>query len=218
MLVLSKNVHYRNIFSSSIMRRSILIAISASSLLLAACVDTTGLSDKSARTPAGNPSAAVIVQEFADLQCPACKASYETINKPLMEKYGSQIRFEFKHFPLTTLHAHALEAAQGAECAADQGKFWEFVDMDFSNQAELNSSAIRGWAKELGLDEALFDRCVRSGIKKNLIMAEEAEGEQKGVRGTPSYFVNGVKVEKTTLDAISADIERALQSQQSMPL
>ena len=187
--------------------KKLLLAFSAT-LLLAACVDKTGLSAESTRPPRGNPDAGVTVLEFADLQCPACRAAHELVSKPLLEQQGKRIRFVYKHFPLQQLHRYALEAAEASECAADQKKFWEFVDMDYERQDQLNSQALRDWAKELKLDVDLFDRCIRSHIKRPFILGEYDEGTKGGVRGTPTYFVNGVQVE-STVEALTKAINEA---------
>lgn len=187
-------------------------------LILAACsVDTTGLSAESAKKPKGNPAAAVTVTEYADLQCPACKSAHTLINAPLIEQYGSRVRFEFKHFPLTSIHPYAMEAAMASECAADQGKFWEFVDATYENQEQLTSGALRDWAKALALDEALFDRCLRSGIKRDAVTADQKGGEALGVNSTPSYFVNGQKV-ASNIATIGAAIEVAERQGSEAPL
>ena len=86
-------------------------------LLLTAC---GGGDAETSRTPKGNPNAAVLVEEFADLQCPACRAGHTTIVAPLLETYGNDIRFEHKHFPLRSIHRYALDADEMSECAADQ--------------------------------------------------------------------------------------------------
>lgn len=185
---------------------------------LAACgVDTTGLSPDSSRMAKGSDTALVTVTEYGDFQCPACKGAHTLINKPLVEQYGSRIRFAFKHFPLRAIHPYALEAAEAAECAADQGKFWEFVDLAYEEQENLSSSKLRDWANILGLDEALFDRCVRSNIKEDTILADYKEGEASGTEGTPTYFVNGTKV-PSSVDAISAAIDAIFQQTESAPL
>ncbi len=109
-------------------------------LSLAACgTDTTGLSADSSRGPAGNPNSAVTVTEFGDLQCPACRSAHTLLEKPLIEKYGSQVRFDFLHFPLQTIHPYALKLAEASECAADQEKFWEFLDVAYERQSELET-------------------------------------------------------------------------------
>lgn len=190
----------------------------ACGLLIAGCgVDTTGISAESSKTPKGSLSAAVTVSEYGDLQCPACQGAHELINKPLFEKYGNRIRFEFKHFPLQSIHPHAMEAALASECAADQGKFWEFVDLNYEKQKELSSVALRTWATALDLDTDLFDRCVRSRIKKEAILVEYKEGEAKGVDSTPTYFVNGTKV-TSSIEALTAAIDAALERAATTPL
>ncbi|MEK7563797.1 MAG: DsbA family protein [Patescibacteria group bacterium] len=178
-------------------------------LLVSACSDTTGLSKDSSRTPRGNANAAVAVVEYGDLQCPACQAAHTQINAPLLQKYGAQIRFEFKHFPLRSIHRYALEASMASECAADQGKFWEYVDVVYSEQKKLDIAQLSVWAKTLGLDEDLFDRCMKSKIKRTTVLADYEEGQGLGVTGTPTYFVNGKKVE-SGLDTLSAAIDEAL--------
>jgi protein-disulfide isomerase len=199
------------------MRTSFVLLFSAA--ILTACgVDTTGLSKESSRTVKGPSSALVTVTEFADFQCPACGSAYTLINVPLEEKYGNRIRFEFKHFPLRSIHTYAFEAAQASECAADQGKFWEFVDINYNNQKDLSSAALRDWGMTLGLDADLFDRCIRSGIKEDTVMENVTEGEKLGVAGTPSYFVNGQRVQTNNIDAISAAIDAALQQSKNVPL
>jgi protein-disulfide isomerase len=187
------------------MKRFLPLAFSL--LFVAACVDTTGLSAESSRPvhPKSNADAVVIVQEFADLQCPACKAAHEAIVKPLLEAQGSKIRYEFRHFPLRSIHRYALEAAEASECAADQGKFWEFVDMNYEKQSDLSNETLRQWAVQLKLNMDVFDRCVKSEIKRDHVMAEYEAGKKLGVTGTPSFFVNGKKVE-SNFDAITKAI------------
>ena len=178
---------------------------------LTACVDTTGLSGTLIRGPhpKTNPNAAVTVVEFADLQCPACRAAYDQIVKPLIDKYGMKIRYDFMHFPLRSLHRYALDAAEASECAADQGKFWQFVDIDYEHQDELNADAPHKWAESLGLDTKLFDRCTASHIKKAAILGEYQKGVDAGVGGTPTFFVNGKPVE-ADLTTLSKAIDDAL--------
>lgn len=183
------------------MRRTLPLSIAC--LLLVACVDTAGLSADSSKTPHPQTSANALVSvvEFADLECPACRTAHQTVNKAIIETYGNRITFSFKHFPLRSLHRYAYEAAQAAECAADEGKFWEFIDLAYEHQDQMSSSALRTWAAELGLDADRFDRCVKSGIKGDVVMADYVEGESLGVRGTPTYFVNGTATKAAELPA-----------------
>lgn len=183
-------------------------------LLLAACVDTTGLNGDlhTPPNPKSNASGAVLVQEYGDLECPACKAAYLQLNPELLKEYGKDIRFEFVHFPLQSLHPYAMAAAEASECAADQGKFWEFVDTDYNHQEDLDPAHIDQWAKGLGLDMDTFDRCTKSHIKRSAIQKSYDAGAALGVMGTPTYMVNGKPVE-ATMDALGAAIKQALQTQ-----
>lgn len=180
------------------------------SIALAACVDTTGISADSSKTPhpSTDANASVTVTEYGDLQCPSCQAAQSLVVEPLIQKYGKQISFEFRQFPLQALHPYAMIAAEASECAADQGKFWEFIDMDFDNQSSLSQDSIMKWATDLKLDMELFGRCFKSHIKRPTIQAEYAEGQKAGVTGTPTFFVNGKRVE-STITAISAAIDEA---------
>lgn len=187
-------------------------------VVLSACgVDTTGLSETSAKPVLGPDTSSVTVTEYADFQCPACASAYTLINKPLEEKYAANVRFAFKHFPLRAIHPYAYEAALASECAADQGKFWEFVELNYANQKDLSSEALRSWGTALGLDADLYDRCIRSEIKGDAVMSDAEEGEVMDVQGTPSYFVNGQRVQ-SSLEAISAAIDQELAKAESAPL
>ncbi len=192
------------------MRKLLLLA--APLTFLAACVDTTGLTatihtDLHPRT---SQNALVTVTEYADLQCPACRSAHGAVIQPLIEKYGTQIGYDYRHFPLASIHRYAMEAAEAAECAGDQGKFWEFIDTSYVNQKDLSSVVLRTWAKELALDVDLFDRCVDSHIKRKAIQASYDEGIARGVGGTPTIFVNGQKA-VATLDDLSEAIDAALE-------
>lgn len=188
-----------------------LLFLAAPLAVLAACVDTTGLTAAIHTDvhPQTSQNALVTVTEYADLQCPACRSAHPALVKPLIEKYGTQIGYDFRHFPLASIHRYAMEAAEAAECAADQGKFWEFIDHDYEHQDELSSAALREWAKELDLDEELFDRCVKSHIKRKAIQASYDEGIARGVKGTPTFFVNGQQT-VATIEELSKAIDAAL--------
>ena len=191
------------------MKRYLLaLALFAGATLAACGVDKTGLSADSYKTPTGNPAAAVTVTEYGDFQCPACGAAYLQIVKPLLQKYGSTIRYEFKQFPLQSIHQYALLAAEASECAADEGKFWQFVDLDYTHQQELSKDALYNWADQLGLNKDRFDRCLRSGIKQKAVLADYDQGTGLGVDATPTFFVDGKKIE-LSVDAIGAAIEAA---------
>jgi len=186
-------------------------AIAAALLLvLGGCASESGpvqLSSRSAH-PASNPNAAVLVVEYTDLQCPSCRRAHETIVKPLLASHGSQIRYELRHFPLRSLHRHALDAAMAAECAADQGKFWDYTDLAFRKQPQMSRENLRAWGAEISLDMPRFEQCLASEAKREIVLSEYREGKKRDVIGTPTFFVNQTKVEGT-LGAIEAAIEAA---------
>lgn len=190
------------------------------SLFFVACssIDTTGISSASTKTPKGPEVSAVTLTEFGDLQCPACKAAHTLLTKPLLEKYGSKIRFEYVQFPLQSIHAYAYKAALASECAADQGKFWEYLDLNYEKQEELPSAPYEAWAQSLSLNADLFHRCLASGIKGTAVDADVARGNALKVNSTPSYFVNGVRVESNTMEALSFAIDSAFVRSAKTPL
>lgn len=190
-----------------------LLALTAS-LMLVACVDTTGISAESSKGPhpSTDANALVTLTEYGDLQCPACKAAFTQLVEPLVAKYGKNIRVEFAQFPLTSIHQYAMAAAEASECAADQGKFWEFLHLVYTEQEQLSSDQLDVWGEQLKLDTDLYGRCRASHIKRDVIMADYEVGKALGVSGTPSFFVNGVKVESSTEEltkAIDAKLESA---------
>ncbi len=188
--------------------------IALSLLFLSACVSREGLSPESSKPPTGNPASSIIVEEFADLQCPACKGAHTTLVKPILEKYGQSIRYEFRHFPIRSIHAFAQEAAEAAECAADQGEFWEFVDDNYENQEKLSRADLIARAEKVGVaDLDLFERCIKSRIKRDTVQEEYEEGIERGVSGTPTFFIAGEKAPTNTLDALSVLIEAKMGQQ-----
>ncbi|HLD32907.1 MAG TPA: thioredoxin domain-containing protein [Candidatus Peribacteraceae bacterium] len=176
--------------------KNLLIIITACTLTLAGCVKGTGQPVASSRSahPGSNPNASVTVVEYADLQCPACRATNEQVVKPLLSQYGDRIRYEYRHFPLSSIHQYAFPAAEAAECAADQDRFWEFIEKAYERQDELDESALSDWAASLDIDMDLFRQCVQSRMKRQIVLSDYKEGRKAGVKGTPSFFVNGEKV------------------------
>ncbi len=175
------------------------LLLTLSALALTACVDTTGLSSESSKYPhpETGENAIVTVTEYGDLQCPACKSAHTMLVKPLIEQYGTRVRYEYRQFPLVSIHRYAMDAAEATECAADQGKFWELVDLIYTEQEKLTSDQLTTWGEQLGLDMDLYGRCRDSHIKRDAVMADYDAGKALGVSGTPSFFVNGQRVEST---------------------
>jgi len=147
-----------------------------------------------ALTPGNDPvlgpeNAKVTMYIFTDFECDFCSDAAETVSQ-LMEKYDGQVKFVFKNFPLSSINPNARKAAEAAECAFDQGKFWEYHDMLFEHQDSLEPSSLRAYATELGLDAEQFEACLDSGSKAQEVESDYKEGLSEGISSTPSFFVN----------------------------
>ena len=143
-----------------------------------------------------NPGAKITIVEFSDFQCPFCGRYQQTVHPQLLKQYveTGQVNFVYKHSAF--LGQESVWAAQAAECAADQGKFWNFHDLLFSrqngeNQGAFNKDKLSGFAKEMGLDMAKFEPCLTNDETLARVQADTQEGQAAGVRGTPTFFING---------------------------
>lgn len=162
----------------------------------------------------GNPDAAVVLEEYSDFQCPACGAMFPIVSE-LMEEYGDQIRFEYKHFPIERAHPYAVQAAMAAEAAGQQGKFYEFHDLLFENQQTWSQSPtpnalFQQYATELELDMDQFRRHSNASLLRDKVMAQQAEGRDRGVTGTPTMFLNGQRMQYSTYPEFLEQVARAL--------
>jgi protein-disulfide isomerase len=137
----------------------------------------------------GNPEASVTLVEFSDFQCPFCSRVSPTLEK-INKEYADQVVIVFKHLPLS-IHPKAPAAHAAAEAAHRQGQFWEMHDRIFSSQRDLSPQTFRGYAQEMGLDLAQYDRDVASEEVAARVEADTREAAKLGVTGTPSFFVNG---------------------------
>jgi protein-disulfide isomerase len=138
----------------------------------------------------GPDHAPVTVVEYGDFECPNCKNAVPAV-KMLLADHGDRVRFVYRHFPLEEAHPHALAAAEAAECAAGQGKFWEMHELLFANQAHLTPKHLHGYAERLGLDLGRFTAEMDDHIYLQRIREHVAGGKRSHVRGTPGFFVNG---------------------------
>jgi protein-disulfide isomerase len=139
---------------------------------------------------AGPADAPVTLVEFGDYECPYCGMAYPIVKKAQRE-LGKQLRFVFRNFPLAESHPHARIAAQAAEAAGAQGKFWEMHDTLFEHQDALEREDLVGYAKSLGLDTAQFARDLEAGTYAKRVRDDFRNGVRSGVNGTPTFFVNG---------------------------
>jgi protein-disulfide isomerase len=146
----------------------------------------------------GNPQAPVQVTEFMDFQCPAC-ANGSLFLSQYVQKYPDRLYLQVKHFPLTNVHSHAFRSARYAECAARQGKFWDYHDRLVARQEEwarlINADVVfQQIAQEIGLDFKQLESCLQDETIQATILKDKADGESRGVESTPTYFVNGKMV------------------------
>jgi protein-disulfide isomerase len=158
----------------------------------------------------GPATATVQVVEFSDFQCPYCSRAADAVHK-VKEKYGDKIRFTFRQFPLP-MHSNAHAAAEAAMAANAQGKFWEFHDLLFKNQQQLDSAGLTQHAKAAGLNVAAFKKSLDDKQFAAQVDADMKLGEQVQVNGTPTMFINGARVaDPTNFEAISQAIDAALK-------
>jgi protein-disulfide isomerase len=133
----------------------------------------------------------VVIVEFSDIQCPFCAHFHQQTFPQIMENYGDRVRFIYRDFPLESMHPYALPAAEAAECADDQGAFWEYLDTLFANQDSLDSDSLISYAEDLQLDVDEFRECLESGKYEDEVRADLDDGMAYGVSGTPTFFING---------------------------
>ena len=141
----------------------------------------------------GNPQASMKIVEYIDFQCPACAMGSQFL-KEAIDQYPSQIFLEMKYFPLP-MHTHAYTAARYAECAAREKKFWPFQDLLIARQDQWKrlidaTPAFVQMAQEIGLNVDQITSCVKEESVTTTIINDKAEGDKRGVKSTPTYFVN----------------------------
>jgi len=163
----------------------------------------------------GAPHAVATVVEYGDFECPNCKQAQPAV-KLLLQRFSGRVRFVFRHFPLEDVHPHALAAAQAAECAGGQGKFWEMHDLLFENQAHLKAKDLHGYAERLALDMARFAAEMDDEVYLQRVREQLQGGLDSGVRATPTFFINGRIQDvsfglRALFDAVEALLRRAGQ-------
>lgn len=141
----------------------------------------------------GKKNAPITIVEFSDFQCPFCQRFHTTM-KQVMANYPDKVRWVYKHFPLESIHPLGRKAAQASECASEQGKFWEYADKVYENQATMSDQAFADWAEDLGLDSDKFSSCLSSAKYNSRVSADLSQGQAAGVRGTPGSFINGQSI------------------------
>lgn len=161
----------------------------------------------------GNPDASVVLVEYSDLQCPACAAFVPAVSE-VMNTYGDSVRFEYKHFPLP-IHPFAVQAAMAAEAAGQQDKFFEYHDLLFENQETWARSATPQalfieYAERLELDVETFRRHMNASVLREHVQGQFAEGRERGITGTPTFFLNGERMQISTFEDFITQVGRAV--------
>ncbi len=161
----------------------------------------------------GPDHASATVVEYGDFECPNCKQASPAV-KLLLERFPERVRFIYRHFPQETLHPHALRAAESAECASAQGRFWAMHDLLFANQDHLQGKHLREYAERLELDMARYDAEMDDEAYLQRIREHIDGGGRSHLRSTPGFFVNGIIVDvsfglRSLFDATEAALKQA---------
>ena len=139
----------------------------------------------------GNADAPITVIAYSDYQCPFCARSYRDVLPLLEQEYidTGKVRYVMREFPLTSIHANAMNASLAALCAGEQGKYWEMHDLMFDNQKQLGVENLKSFAVTLGLEAAAFNECLDTQKHQKTVEADLASGAKLGVTGTPAFAV-----------------------------
>lgn len=157
-------------------------------------INAVEFKDLDGKPSQGSPAAPAVIVEFSDFHCPYCKKVSPTLDQ-LMQKYPGAIHRVWRHFPLD-MHQGAVKTHEASECAAEQGKFWEYHGAIFENQPRLRQEGIlTEMASKVGLDMKVFGGCLESGKHRQKVESDIAKGREAGVKGTPAVFVNGRLIE-----------------------
>jgi protein-disulfide isomerase len=160
----------------------------------------------------GPETAPVTLVEYGDYECPYCGEAYPIV-KEIQRRLGDQLRFVFRNFPLTQSHPHAEHAAEAAEAAGAQEKFWQMHDYLFEHQQALDDGHLVHYAVALQLDQERFVREMTAHVYANRVREDFLSGVRSGVNGTPTFFINGVRHDDSyELETLLAAIEAAMPS------
>jgi protein-disulfide isomerase len=165
----------------------------------------------------GRSDAPLTLFEFGDYECPGCRAAYFDILK-LQTTFGDRLQFAFRHYPYAKIHPHAELAAQAAEAASAQGKFWEMHELLFSDQSHLKLHDLLGRAETLALDLKRFKAELNDEVYLEQIRADFRTGVQNGVYSTPGIFINGIRVNgDADFESLRRDLDQALEEGSGTP-
>lgn len=159
----------------------------------------------------GPEDAKVTVVEFGDFQCPSCGAFFPILKQTEAAYADQSVKFVFRQFPLTTVHEFAQTAAEASVEAQVQGKFWEFHDVVFENQPNVERASLEKYAEEIGLDMNSFRKALDERTHKDVVAQDVTDGRAVNVRGTPTIFINGAQYTgQYSVASLSSAIDAAL--------
>lgn len=157
----------------------------------------------------GPANAPVTLVEYGDYECPACGEAYPIV-KRIQAHMGGRLRFVFRNFPLAQMHPHAEHAAEAAEAAAEENRFWELHDTLYEHQDALSDADLTGYMRAHGLDVARFATDLREHRYAARVRKDFEGGVRSGVNGTPTFFINGARHDGTyDFDELLAAVEHA---------
>ena len=157
----------------------------------------------------GPDAAPVTLVEYGDYECPSCLEGYRLVAEA-QRRMGDRLRFVYRNFPLSDIHPHAEAAAEAAEAAGARGKFWEMHHTLFAHQRALDDAHLRQYAEQTGLDTAQFEQALAGHTYAARVRADMAGGLRSGVRGTPTFYINGEQYDESyDADTLVAALERA---------
>ena len=148
----------------------------------------------------GDAKAKVLMIEFGDYQCPSCRMFWREVEPRLKKEYidTGKVKLVFRDFPIVQIHPESILAAMAADCANDQGKYWQYHDKVFREQdkgedglVRFKAADLKKWAKDIGLDATAFNGCVDSQKYRDEVARDKADGDAVGIQGTPTFFING---------------------------
>ena len=162
----------------------------------------------------GTANALVTIVAFTDFECPSCARQHPVLDQ-IVSEFGDRVRLVVRDFPLSQ-HANARKAAEAAEAAREQGKYWEYATVLFRNQSALGVDKLKQYATEVGLDRTRFDASLESGKFAEKVQRDLVDGRKLGVNGTPTLYINGKRMSDNSYASLKSAIEIALKAQASL--
>lgn len=159
----------------------------------------------------GNAKALVTIVEFTDFECPSCAQQHPVLER-IVSEFGDRVRLVVRDFPLSQ-HANARRAAEAAEAAREQGKYWEYVSVLFRNQSALGVDKLREYATQVGLDRTKFDASLDSSKFSEKVQRDLIDGRKLGINGTPTLYINGKRLSNNSYETLKSAIEQALKTE-----